>query len=85
MCLFQKCELYWPQPKDKTKTIKEEEEEKDEGETGRFGRFLLRVTDSQEKDGFTVTDMEIQVNHWFPSDECRLVVTRCLIFNRNVT
>lgn len=58
--MFQKCELYWPQPREKTKTIKEEEEEEDGG-GGRFGRFLLKVTDSQEKDGFTVTDMEIQV------------------------
>ncbi len=38
------------------------EEEEEEGETGRFGRFLLRVKDCREKDGFTVTDMEIQVN-----------------------
>ncbi|XP_026223963.1 tyrosine-protein phosphatase non-receptor type 7 [Anabas testudineus] len=71
----EKCELYWPQPKEKTKRIKEEEEEKDEGETGRFGRFLLTVTNSQEKDGFTVTDMEIQLcserrairHYWFTS------------------
>uniref|UniRef100_A0A7N8X6J5 protein-tyrosine-phosphatase n=1 Tax=Mastacembelus armatus TaxID=205130 RepID=A0A7N8X6J5_9TELE len=33
-----------------------------------FGRFLLRVKDSQEKDGITVTDMEIQL-----SSECRPV------------
>ena len=38
-----------------------EEEEEDEGATGQFGRFLLRVKDSREKDGFTVTDMEVQV------------------------
>ncbi|KAF1391033.1 hypothetical protein PFLUV_G00064400 [Perca fluviatilis] len=51
------------------------EEEEEEGETGRFGRFLLRVTDSWEKDGFTVTDMEIQLcaerrpirHYWFTS------------------
>lgn len=49
--------------------MKEEEEEDDcedqredeEGETGRFGRFLLKVKDSREKDGITVTDMEVQV------------------------
>lgn len=49
--------------------MKEEEEEDDckdqreeeEEETGRFGRFLLKVKDSHEKDGFTVTDMEVQV------------------------
>lgn len=37
-------------------------EDEDEGETSRLGRFLLRVRDSREKDGFTVTDMEIQVH-----------------------
>ena len=55
---------------DGTKRVKEEdedeqqgqrEEEEGGGETSRFGRFLLRVKDSQEKDGFTITDMEIQV------------------------
>lgn len=70
VCLFQKCELYWPQPRERTRRVKEEEEEEeeqkgeeeeDEEETGRFGRFLLKVGDSQEKAGFTVTDMEIQV------------------------
>lgn len=71
---FQKCELYWPQPGERRKrrrsrTLKEEqedeeeqkEEEEEEGDTGQFGRFILRVRDSQEKDGFTVTDLEIQV------------------------
>ena len=38
-----------------------EEEKEEEGETGQFGRFLLRVKDSREKDGFTITDMEVQV------------------------
>lgn len=70
----QKCELYWPQPRERRRrksrrSVKEEEEEEEEqreeeeeeGETERFGRFLLRVTDSWEKDGFTVTDMDIQV------------------------
>lgn len=65
--MFQKCELYWLQPKEKTESIKEEEEEDVDGETHRFGRFLLRVTDSHEKDGFTVTDVEIQVS--FPSSQ----------------
>lgn len=72
VCL-KKCEVYWPQPRDKTKRVKEEDEdteEKDgqrekeneeEGETRQIGRFLIRVKDSREKDGFTVTDMEIQV------------------------
>uniref|UniRef100_A0A665VJE1 protein-tyrosine-phosphatase n=1 Tax=Echeneis naucrates TaxID=173247 RepID=A0A665VJE1_ECHNA len=44
-------------------------------ETSRFGRFLLRARDSREKDGFTVTDMEIQLcserrpvrHYWFTS------------------
>ncbi|XP_042371985.1 tyrosine-protein phosphatase non-receptor type 7-like, partial [Plectropomus leopardus] len=54
----EKCELYWPQPRERRSRVKEEEEE--EGETGQFGRFVLRVKDSREKDGFTVTDMEIQ-------------------------
>ncbi|XP_054465439.1 tyrosine-protein phosphatase non-receptor type 7-like [Anoplopoma fimbria] len=78
----EKCELYWPQPRERRRRVKEEEEgeeglreEEEEGETGRFGRFLLRVTDSREKNGFTVTDMEIQVgserrpirHYWFTS------------------
>ncbi|KAM7404204.1 hypothetical protein PAMP_011571 [Pampus punctatissimus] len=82
----EKCELYWPQPSKRRRRVKEEdeedaeeqreeEEEEEEGETGRFGRFLLRVRDSREKDGFTVTDMEIQLcserrpvrHYWFTS------------------
>ncbi|XP_078100310.1 tyrosine-protein phosphatase non-receptor type 7-like isoform X1 [Sander vitreus] len=76
----EKCELYWPQPTKRKRKVEEEEEEQreeeeEEGETGRFGRFLLRVTDSWEKDGFTVTDMEIQLcterrhirHYWFTS------------------
>uniref|UniRef100_UPI0037E7C1DA tyrosine-protein phosphatase non-receptor type 7-like isoform X1 n=2 Tax=Semicossyphus pulcher TaxID=241346 RepID=UPI0037E7C1DA len=82
----EKCELYWPQPRERRRgRLKEEneddeeeeqrEEEEEEGETGRFGRFLLRVRDSREKDGFTVTDMEIQLHeerrhvrhYWFTS------------------
>lgn len=38
-----------------------DEEEEEEDETSRFGRFVLRVRDSREKGGFTVTDMEIRV------------------------
>ncbi|KAF7646509.1 hypothetical protein LDENG_00186980 [Lucifuga dentata] len=60
----EKCELYWPQLRERRKTKEGEEE----GEMGHFGRFVLRVTDSREKDGFTVTDMEIQL-----SSECRHV------------
>ncbi|KAK5864109.1 hypothetical protein PBY51_001076 [Eleginops maclovinus] len=83
----EKCELYWPQPRESRRrrsrrSVKEEEEEQreeeveeEEGETEKFGRFLLRVTDSREKDGFTVTDMEIQLglerrkvrHYWFTS------------------
>ncbi|XP_029291515.1 tyrosine-protein phosphatase non-receptor type 7-like [Cottoperca gobio] len=79
----EKCELYWPQPRERRRrrSVKEEdkeeqrEEEEEEGETGHFGRFFLRVTDSREKDGFTVTDMEIQLcserrpirHYWFTS------------------
>ncbi|XP_053173615.1 tyrosine-protein phosphatase non-receptor type 7-like [Scomber japonicus] len=81
----EKCELYWPQPKERGTGVKEEEEddeeeeqkekEEDEGETGRFGRFILKVKDSREKDGFTVTDMEVQLcserrhvrHYWFTS------------------
>ncbi|KAK9514687.1 hypothetical protein VZT92_025383 [Zoarces viviparus] len=77
----EKCELYWPQPRKRRRRLKEEDEEEEqreeeeEGETGRFGRFLLRVRDSREKDGFTVTDMEIQLcserrpvrHYWFTS------------------
>ncbi|XP_056239861.1 tyrosine-protein phosphatase non-receptor type 7-like [Seriola aureovittata] len=80
----EKCELYWPQPTERTTRVKEEDEEdeegqreedEEEGDTGRFGRFFLRVRDSQEKDGFTVTDMDIQLyserrpvrHYWFTS------------------
>ncbi|XP_068453922.1 tyrosine-protein phosphatase non-receptor type 7-like [Clinocottus analis] len=78
----EKCELYWPQPRERRRrrVVVEAEEEKNEeeeegGETGQFGRFVLRVRDSREKDGFTVTDMEIQLcserrpvrHYWFTS------------------
>ncbi|KAG7224359.1 hypothetical protein INR49_004701 [Caranx melampygus] len=79
----EKCEVYWPQPAERTMRLKEDEEDEmrqrtedeEEGETGRFGRFLLKVRNSQEKDGFTVTDMEIQLcserrsvkHYWFTS------------------
>lgn len=87
----EKCELYWPQSREKkTKTRVKEKQEKDkdedkrqreedsdeeEGDTDRFGRFLIRVTDSREKDGFTITDMEMQLcaerrpirHYWFTS------------------
>lgn len=80
----EKCEVYWPQPAEGTMRVKEEDEEdemrqrtedEEEGETGRFGRFLLKVRNSREKDGFTVTDMEIQLcserrsvrHYWFTS------------------
>ncbi|XP_053280879.1 tyrosine-protein phosphatase non-receptor type 7 [Pleuronectes platessa] len=80
----EKCELYWPQPRDTTrKRAKREDEDEEEqreedeedGKTSRFGRFVLRVRDSQEKEGFTITDMEIQLcsecrpvrHYWFTS------------------
>ncbi|XP_070766597.1 tyrosine-protein phosphatase non-receptor type 7-like [Enoplosus armatus] len=78
----EKCELYWPQPRETRRRAKKEEddeeeqrEDPEEEETGRFGRFLLKVRDSREKDGFTVTDMEIQLcaerrpvrHYWFTS------------------
>lgn len=74
--LFQKCELYWPQPR--TGRVREEDnddkdgEQEDEGDERVFGRFVIKVKDSQEKDGFTVSDMEIQVQkhfccHFFPN------------------
>ncbi|XP_056130259.1 tyrosine-protein phosphatase non-receptor type 7-like [Lampris incognitus] len=62
----EKCELYWPTLR-VWREVKEEEGE-DEGATRRFGRFLLRVRNSSERDGFTVTDMEIQL-----SSEHRLI------------
>ncbi|XP_047443215.1 tyrosine-protein phosphatase non-receptor type 7-like [Mugil cephalus] len=70
----EKCEVYWPQPRD-WREEEEDEEGEEGGETSRFGRFLLRVKDSREKDGFTVTDMEIQLDserrpvrhYWFTS------------------
>ncbi|KAM9855628.1 tyrosine-protein phosphatase non-receptor type 7-like [Aulostomus maculatus] len=65
----EKCEMYWPQPRG-TRGVKEEGEE-----TSQFGRFLLSIRDRREKDGFTVTDMEIQLcserrlvrHYWFTS------------------
>ncbi|XP_061604022.1 tyrosine-protein phosphatase non-receptor type 7-like [Phyllopteryx taeniolatus] len=72
----EKCERYWPQPSN------HRSEEEVEGATSQFGRFQLRVTDSQDKEGFTVTDMEIQCvfcwerrpvrHYWFTSwpDHC---------------
>ncbi|XP_072305537.1 tyrosine-protein phosphatase non-receptor type 7-like [Eucyclogobius newberryi] len=58
----QKCELYWPQSDS-------------EPDSGTFGRFHLRVTDRNERHGFTITDMRVQLNSesrhvrhfWFPS------------------
>lgn len=68
---LQKCEPYWPQPKVREveeeeedlggKRMEEEEEEEEDG-TGRIGRYLLKVKDSREESGFTVTDMEVQVH-----------------------
>lgn len=43
-------------------------EEEEEGRTAQFGRFVLRVRDVQEKCGFTVTDIEVQVRKKFLSD-----------------
>ncbi|XP_074538068.1 tyrosine-protein phosphatase non-receptor type 7-like [Halichoeres trimaculatus] len=82
----EKCELYWPQPRERRRrrslkeededdTEEEQREEEEKTETGRYGRFLLRVLESREKDGFTVTDMEIQLcaerrhvrHYWFTS------------------
>ncbi|KAM4736950.1 tyrosine-protein phosphatase non-receptor type 7-like [Anableps anableps] len=73
----EKCEPYWPQLRGRTKVKEEDEnqeeesrreEDEEEGATSRFGRFLLRVKDSREKDGFIITDLEIQLN-----SECRPV------------
>uniref|UniRef100_A0A667X4S5 protein-tyrosine-phosphatase n=1 Tax=Myripristis murdjan TaxID=586833 RepID=A0A667X4S5_9TELE len=52
-----------------------EEVEEEGGETGRFGRFLLRVKDTREEEDFTITDLEIQLSserravrhYWFTS------------------
>ncbi|XP_054637470.1 tyrosine-protein phosphatase non-receptor type 7-like isoform X2 [Dunckerocampus dactyliophorus] len=74
----EKCERYWPQTSHrvgKGRRRREEEAELKEDMVNQFGRFRLRVTDSQDKDGFTVTDMEIQLcqerrpirHYWFTS------------------
>lgn len=42
----------------------EEEEEEEEDGTARIGRYLLRVRDSREENGFIVTDMEVQVHKY---------------------
>uniref|UniRef100_A0A3Q0QUM8 protein-tyrosine-phosphatase n=1 Tax=Amphilophus citrinellus TaxID=61819 RepID=A0A3Q0QUM8_AMPCI len=55
--------------------LKENNEVRRPRETSRHGRFNIRVKDSQEKDGFTVTDMEIELrserrhvrHYWFTS------------------
>ncbi|XP_043981890.1 tyrosine-protein phosphatase non-receptor type 7-like [Gambusia affinis] len=62
----EKCEPYWP--RDGTKVEEEDEDRQDEGRTSRFGRFQLRVKDSREKNGFIITDLQIQLN-----SECRPV------------
>lgn len=69
---FQKCELYWPQPRDTGKVKEEEEdhgerreEKEEEGGVKQIGRFLLKVRDSREENGFTVTDIEVQVHKLF--------------------
>lgn len=61
----EKCEMYWPQTA----------MDQDDGETGRFGRFILQVKGRREKDGFTMTDLDIQLcserrpirHYWFTS------------------
>ncbi|KAG7519618.1 tyrosine-protein phosphatase non-receptor type 7 [Solea senegalensis] len=71
----EKCEVYWPQLRRMKVRDEERRQEDEEGETRQFGRFLLRVRDSQEKDCFTITDMEIQLcserrpirHYWFTS------------------
>lgn len=86
---FQKCELYWPQPREvRTRVVKEEQEEgsdelredEEEGRTGQFGRFVLSVRDIHEKCGFTVTDLEVQVEQTRPSCEIRSRSSVCGIF-----
>nr|XP_057940634.1 tyrosine-protein phosphatase non-receptor type 7-like isoform X2 [Doryrhamphus excisus] len=76
----EKCERYWPQisrsvGKERRRRRGGEEAELKEDMMNRFGRFQLRVTDSRDKDGFTVTDMEMQLcqerrpvrHYWFTS------------------
>ncbi|XP_024148812.1 tyrosine-protein phosphatase non-receptor type 7 isoform X2 [Oryzias melastigma] len=67
-----KCEPYWPLPRYDIEKVTEEKMEEhqkdDEEETRRFSRFVIRLKDCQEKHGFTVTDMEVQL-----ASECRLV------------
>uniref|UniRef100_A0A1A7ZIC2 protein-tyrosine-phosphatase n=3 Tax=Nothobranchius TaxID=28779 RepID=A0A1A7ZIC2_NOTFU len=81
----EKCEPYWPQPRHKTEEVKEEDEDQEgekngrrqeeEGEMRQFGRFLMKVKNSQERDGFIITDLEIQLlserravrHYWFSS------------------
>lgn len=71
----EKCEVYWPQLRDRLGEEEEEDGDEEEAETSRFGRFVLRVKDVRERNGFTVTDVEVQllserrvVRHfWFTS------------------
>ncbi|XP_061908629.1 tyrosine-protein phosphatase non-receptor type 7-like isoform X1 [Entelurus aequoreus] len=74
----EKCERYWPHTSLRAGRRRRDEEEEaapKEEVTDQFGRFRLRVTDTQDKDGFTVTDMEIELcrerrpvrHYWFTS------------------
>ncbi|XP_077457532.1 tyrosine-protein phosphatase non-receptor type 7-like isoform X2 [Stigmatopora argus] len=51
----EKCVRYWPRPIDRRRS-----EGEAEGAKSQFGQFHLRVTDSQDNEGFTITDIEIQ-------------------------
>ncbi|XP_034027769.1 tyrosine-protein phosphatase non-receptor type 7-like [Thalassophryne amazonica] len=70
----EKCELYWPQLRTRLKGEKNLEDE-DTRSSAQFGRFVLRATNSGEKDAFTITDIEIQLHaerrnirhYWFTS------------------
>uniref|UniRef100_A0A8C8DLN2 protein-tyrosine-phosphatase n=1 Tax=Oryzias sinensis TaxID=183150 RepID=A0A8C8DLN2_9TELE len=74
-----KCEPYWPLPRYEGEKVTEKDRKEaeqhqrrsqkdDERETRRFSRFVIRLKDCQEKHGFTVTDMEVQLG-----SECRPV------------
>ncbi|CAN9515312.1 unnamed protein product [Ophioblennius macclurei] len=64
----EKCEVYWPQGRKRLQMDEPDDGEEDQMETSRFGRFVLRVKDVQQRNGFTITDVQVQL-----SSECRIV------------
>lgn len=50
-----------------------EEDEEEEDGVGRIGRYFLKVKDSREENGFTVTDIDVQVHNSTISTQLPLI------------